>query len=279
MAKNYSLLLLSCTILVFNSCNGIQHQGPIAAQVGDAVLTEATLETWLTDELDPELAETERERFTENWVREELLYQEALARQLDQKAHLRQLLEEARRSLLVSDLLDGEFSGREIQISEDAILTYYRQHQDEFLLLQAQIHARHILLATLRDANAKLQELQRGASFEELARNHSLDQDTKFSGGDLGYFSAADDPALWESCRKLQRHSLSKPIRTEYGYHIIQVLDRQEAGNPRGLEQVKPQIIETLVHQEHQQRLEEFIARLKASKEWAIHNREPEELP
>ena len=278
MAKNYSMLLVLCTVAVLNSCDGTQHHGPIAAQVGDAVLTEAILETWLTDKLDPGLAEAERERITENWVREELLYQEALARQLDQKIHLQRLLEEAHRSLLVSDLLDTEFAGREIQVSEDAILNYYQQHKDEFLLLQAQVHARHILLATLRDANAKLQELQRGDSFEELARDHSREQDTKFSGGDLGYFSAADDPVLWESCLKLQLNSLSKPMRTEYGYHIIQVLDRLEAGNPKELDQVKPQIIETLVYQEHQQRLEELIARLKANTKWAIHNREPEEL-
>jgi peptidyl-prolyl cis-trans isomerase C len=279
MVKSHSTPLVLLAVVLLAACDSPQHHGSIVAQVGDAVLTVADLETRIAGELDGELDDGERQRIIENWVREELLYQEALARQLDQKAHLRRLLEEARRSLLVADLLNAEFEGREVPISEDSILHYYEQHKDEFLLLQPQVHARHILLATLRDANTKVQALQRGESFAALAQEHSRDQDTKFLGGDLGYFSAADDPILWESCRNLKLDSLSKPIRTEYGYHIIQILDRQETGTPRGLDQVKPQIVETLVYQEHQQRLEELIARLKANSEWAIHDQESEELP
>ena len=267
-------LLLLVTVLL-PACDRSQDQGLIVAQVGDAVLTIADLQA----QQPADLNSAERASIIENWVREELLYQEALDRELDQKPSIQELIEQTRRSLLVADLLNTEFDGREVQLPEASTQQYYDQHKDEFLLIQPQMRARHILVATLRDANAKLQDLKRGDSFEQLAREHSRDPDTRFSGGDLGYFSEDDDPILWESCQNLPLNSLSKPIRSEYGYHIIQVLERQEAGTPKELDQVRPQIVEGLVNQEYQQRLEDLIAHLKTTREWIVYDRELEESP
>lgn len=273
------VLLVLLAAILLAACDRHEDQGPIVARVGDAVLTAAELEARLPDDLDGDLAAAERAHTIETWVREELLYQEALARRLDQRAHLQQLLEQTRRGLLVADLLDTEFEGWEVKISESSIQQYYEQHRDEFLFFQPQVRARHILLRTLSDADARLRALQRGDSFGDQALQHSQDQDTRLSGGDLGYFSEEDDPLLWDLCQNLKLNSLSKPIRSESGYHIIQVLDRREAGTPKELDQARSQIVETLVRREHQQRLEDLITRLKAAREWAIHDRASEELP
>ena len=259
-------------LILLVACGAPPDQGTAVARVGDAVLTETELAAQLPADLEGKSGAAEKALFVENWIREELLYQEALDLELDQKAHLQHLLEQARRSLLVATLLDEAFDGQEAQISEAEIQEYYDQHQDEFLLLQPQVHARHILVATRRDANARLQALKRGEPFEKIAREYSLDPDTKFAGGDLGYFSEDDDPLLWETCQNLPLNRLSKPIRTEYGHHIIEVLDRQEAGTAPELEQVRSQIVETLVHQQYQQRLEKLIDRLKTSREWTVYD-------
>ena len=278
---NLAALLLTCTatlvrvvpLILLVACGDPPEERTAVAQVGDAVLTEEELAAQLPAEAEGELADAERAAFVGGWIREELLYQKAVELELDQKADIQHLVERARRSLRIAALLDEEFNGQEAQISADDVQAYCDQHQEEFLLTEPQVHARHILVATRRDANARLKALKRGEPFESVARAHSLDPDTNFNGGDLGYFSADDDPVLWEACRNLSPGRPSrKPIRTEYGHHIIEVLDRQEAGAAPELEQVRPQIEEALVRQQHQERLEELIDRLKATREWAVYD-------
>ncbi|MEE3259553.1 MAG: peptidylprolyl isomerase [Candidatus Latescibacterota bacterium] len=212
----------------------------------------------------------ERAQLIDDWVRQELLYQEALARQLDQQARLALLLEQTRRDLLVAALLDAEFASEELAFGEGDIHRYYDAHQDQFQRTQPEVKARHILLASHRDANARRQALQQGEDFAEVAREHSLDVDTRYRGGDLGYFSQADEPALWAASREMPLDNISKPIRTEYGYHLIQILERGEAGTIRNIDQVRTEIVEALVRERHKTRLDQLIAQLKDTADWAV---------
>jgi peptidyl-prolyl cis-trans isomerase C len=265
---------LWCCAGLLASCSAAQEQEQVVARVEEAVLTNSELENLLPAELGMDQGPAEKAQFVEQWVEEQLLYQEALDRKLDQNPRTQQLLEQAHRDLLVAALLNAEFEGQDTQVSEASIQQYYAENREQFRRTKPEIRALHILLATEADAAAKRQALRNGASFEELARLHSLDQETKVRGGDLGYFSADDNPALWEACRGLPFKTLSEPIQTQYGYHLIQVLDRQEAGTIKELDQVRPQIVDTLVRQDYKQRLAELISRLKSSRKWTIDNRQ-----
>ena len=204
-------------------------------------------------------------------MRQELLYQAALARGLHQQERLKTLLAQMRRDLLVAALLDAEFQDRELAFSEAAIRRYHDEHQADFRRPHPEIKARHILLTSEREANARRQTLlQRGESFAEVARKYSHDASTRNKGGELGYFSAAENPVLWAACQDLPLKRISDPIYTEYGYHLIQILERCEAGTVRDLTQVRSQIVEALVIEHHQSQLDQLVAKLKNSTDWAI---------
>jgi len=204
-------------------------------------------------------------------VRQELLYQEALARGLHLQARLKTLLEQMRRDLLVAALLDAEFQDRKLAFNDAAIRRYYDEHQADFQRLRPEIRARHILLTSQREANARRQTLlQRGESFAETARKYSHDDATRNKGGELGYFSAVENPVLWDACQDLPLKRISEPVQTEYGYHLIQILERGEIGTVRDLTQVRSQIVETLVREHHQSQLDQLVAKLKKSTDWAI---------
>ena len=204
-------------------------------------------------------------------MRQELLYQEALARGLHQQARLKTLLEQMRRDLLVAALLDAEFQDRELAFSEAAIRRYYDAHQADFQRLRPEIRARHILLTSQREANARRKTLlQRGESFAETARKYSHDDATRNQGGELGYFSEVENPVLWDACQDLPLKRISEPVQTEYGYHLIQILERCEIGTVRDLTQVRSQIVEALVREHHQSQLDRLVAKLKNSTDWAI---------
>ncbi len=258
-----------CYLLVLPlllACGTAGPEKDVVAQVGTRALSASELETIL-----PYGARAgERQRILENWIGRELLYQEALERKLHEDTRLREQLERTRRDLLVAALLDAEFGRAEVIVDENAILQYYQEHEDDFHREESEIHVRHILLASKREANARRAALQRGSDFAEVARESSEDVDTRDQGGDLGFFAQEGEPVLWQACEDLELNLVSRPIRTEYGYHLLEVLARFEAGTLRPLEQVRPQIVEAIVWQQHHQRMDQLVESLKKTKDWAI---------
>ena len=245
------------------------EEDPIVARVGGEVLTVEELQSQFPSGSGPLEAEA-RLRFVQSWVQQELLYQEALERRLDRNARVQEHIEQARRDLLVAALLDREFEDREVKITDEAVSSYYFGHQEDFKRAGEEIRAEHILLASRRDANALRQNLLQGDSFADAAREHSLDLRSAKAGGDLGFFSAAADPVLWEACQSLPAEKISTPVETERGYHIIRLLAREEAGTVRELESVRPQIVEALVLEDYRRRLEDLTLRLKGEKTWQV---------
>ena len=83
--------------------------------------------------------------------------------------------------------------------------------------------ASHILVSS-QDLARKIQtEIKKGARFEEMARKHSTCP-SKSSGGDLGWFGEGKMVKAFEdACRKLGVGTVSDPVRTQFGYHIIKV--------------------------------------------------------
>jgi parvulin-like peptidyl-prolyl isomerase len=94
---------------------------------------------------------------------------------------------------------------------------------------ERQIHARHILLDSEDAVAAARSDLAGGVSFEELARRVSKDESNKDKGGDLGWFGKGKMvPQFEEAAFAMQPGQTSEPIRTGFGWHIIQVLERDD---------------------------------------------------
>ena len=265
--------LVGIVFSMFTGCSESSEPVPLIARVGEITLSKAKLNDRMPAMGDAETRARRQEEFVENWVRQELLYQEALTLKLDENARIIDLVAQTRRDLLIASLLERKFGGHGIDLTEDDIKHYYNNHQEDFLRDAAEIKARHILLTSQRDANAHRQViLQHGGDFETMAQEHSLDHGTSQLGGDLGYFTQEQDPILWKACRQQGLNSLSKPQRTSYGYHLIQVLDRQDSGTVKKLEQVRELIVATIVRERQRSRVEELIDRLKTEHDWVVYS-------
>jgi len=100
-----------------------------------------------------------------------------------------------------------------------------------------QVHARHMLVNTLAEANALLAQLRAGADFATLAQQYSKDNITSAGGGDLGWFPRGGlfDAALEQAAFELQPGQVGKtPVQSDLGggqivYHIVQVIERDPA--------------------------------------------------
>ena len=160
------------------------------------------------------------------------------------------------------------------QISPSELLSYYNQHKSEFQQ-QEEIKASHILIKTeagpdgkvsaAADAAARkkaediLKKLRAGANFEELAKKESDDKASAINGGSLGFFQRGSMvPEFEKAAFSLNKGQISDLVKTQYGYHIIRVDDKHQAGMP-SIEQVKEKI-EPFLKQQKAQREAEGLA-------------------
>ena len=105
--------------------------------------------------------------------------------------------------------------------------------------LQLQVHARHILIADssskgLKKAKKISQQLQTGADFATLAKINSADTGSAVNGGDLGWATPSTYvPAFAAVVKKSPIKSISQPVKSKFGWHIIQVLERKQIDSSR----------------------------------------------
>ncbi len=108
------------------------------------------------------------------------------------------------------------------------------------------VRARHILVATEKEAQDIEAKLQKGEKFEDLAKQYSLDG-SKDYGGDLGYFTAPEMvKAFSDAAFALKVGEISQPVKTDFGWHIIRMDDRK-MGASQPYDQVKRAIRNVLV--------------------------------
>ncbi len=127
-----------------------------------------------------------------------------------------------------------------------------------------QTHARHILLrpnalATEEEVRAQLQALkvriESGDDFGELAQAHSEDKASAINGGDLGWASpGVMVPQFEEVMAKTPINAISEPFQTQFGWHILQVLERRSYDNTEEFKRnnARRQLIERKIAEEHE---------------------------
>lgn len=114
---------------------------------------------------------------------------------------------------------------------------------------QTEIHARHILVATEAEAQAVLKRIKAGEDFAKVAKDVS--KDAAEDGGDLGWFTKDRMvPEFADAAFKLNVGQVSDPVKTQFGWHIIQVEGKRQTTFPP-FNQVKGQV-ETFVIQKAQ---------------------------
>src|SRR5258708_33274776 len=99
---------------------------------------------------------------------------------------------------------------------------------------EEEVHARHIVVATEDEAKAIIADLKKGTACDKLAKEKSTDKASGAEGGDLGWFKKSDMVKEFaDAAFDLKKGDLTEtPVKTQFGYHAIQVEDRRKAPPP-----------------------------------------------
>jgi peptidyl-prolyl cis-trans isomerase D len=156
-------------------------------------------------------------------------------------------------------LLDLAKLRAQTHVSEDALRGYYNDHIAEYKV-EDSVHAEHILFKTVGKTDAEIAEIRKkaedvlkqakhGANFEDLAKKYSEDDATKLKGGDLGWIVEGQTVKEFQDAAfHLPKGSISDLVKTQYGFHIIKVLDRQTA-HTKAFEEVRDSILPVVLDQ------------------------------
>jgi foldase protein PrsA len=117
----------------------------------------------------------------------------------------------------------------QVHVSETDIKAFFAKNH-AMLDKKAQVRARHILLADLKTANEVEAKLKAGGKFDDLAKQYSTDPSNKDKGGELGWFGEGQmDPHFQAAAFSAAVGSITAPVKSPFGYHIINVEEKKPA--------------------------------------------------
>ncbi|MDQ1693339.1 MAG: peptidyl-prolyl cis-trans isomerase [Acidobacteriaceae bacterium] len=161
------------------------------------------------------------------------------------------------------------------QINDQQAQQYYQQHLKDYAVPD-QVKVRHILISLPRNADPKadaaakakaedvLKQLRAGGDFAALAKKYSEDPGSKEQGGELGMLQhGVTVPEFDKAAFSLSPGKLSEPVKTQFGYHIIQTEEKQTA-HTKPFGEVKAAIIANMVRDRQAQAAQTFAENLAA---------------
>lgn len=183
-------------------------------------------------------------------VNQELLYLDAMEKGLEKEENFKIELEKVKKNILKQYAINKLLS--DIIATEEEIVEFYNEHKEYFKTPET-VRASHILVSEEKKAKEISDEIKNGLSFEEAASRYSTCP-SKQNGGDLGEFTKGKMvPEFEETAFSIEEGIVSEPVKTQFGYHLIKVSYKKEAGI-RALSEVREQINQQILGLKQQER-------------------------
>jgi len=172
-------------------------------------------------------------------------------------------------------LLDNNQLRSSIQVSDDQLKQLYQANIQDYQVTN-RVHVQHILFMTVNKPDAEVEEtrkkaedvlkqVKKGGKFDELAKKYSEDPGTREKGGDLGWIIEGQTvPEFQKVAFALPVGQVSDLVKTQYGFHIIKVLEKETA-HTKPFEEVKQTLRPTLLNNEAEKQASDIASKLSAA--------------
>src|SRR4051794_13440222 len=171
--------------------------------------------------------------------------QKKLDAQLKAQGYTTESLRADIRAQLLSEKIYNTVT-KDAKVTDSAISKYYTQNKSQYSQAESR-DVRHILVKTKAQANDIYDQLKAGANFAALAKKYSTDPGSKDNGGKLTIIRGQTVAPFDTTAFLLSTNQISRPIKTEYGYHVIQPISDVKPPKVTPLKDAKPAIQATLL--------------------------------
>jgi foldase protein PrsA len=146
----------------------------------------------------------------------------------------------------------------DVKIDDAAIATYYNSHKDQYGQPESR-DVRHILVKTKAQADKIYAQLKAGGDFAALAKKNSIDPGSKSQGGKLTISKGQTVAPFDQTAFLLEKNQISRPVKTQYGYHIIQPISDVKAAKTTPLKDVKEAIRQQLLQERKNDAMQKWL--------------------
>jgi peptidyl-prolyl cis-trans isomerase C len=254
----------SAALLTLGACNRpAADAGPVAATVNGTPISQRTVDMIVkqsaggADHSSPEV----RKGIIEQIALQIAVADEAVKKGLDKQPETQDRLEAVRRQVLANAYVEDFL--KKNPVSEDALKAEYERIKAS--VAGSEYKARHILVQSEAEAKAIIAQLNKDpASFAKVATARSKDPGSAPNGGELGWFDPRRMvPEFSAALEKLEKGKITQaPVRTQFGYHVIQLEDTRPIASP-SFEEVKPQLEKQMQQQAMMKQLDALKAGAK----------------
>lgn len=151
---------------------------------------------------------------------------------------------------------------KDVQVTDADLQQHYAENKDQYSVAESR-SVRHILVKTKAEADKLHAQLESGADFAALAKQSSLDPGSKEQGGKLTVSRGQTVAPFDKAAFSLKTNQLSAPVKTEFGYHLIQPLAAVKAGSVTPFAKVKAQIRTQLVEERKNKAVSDWAAEIE----------------
>ena len=169
---------------------------------------------------------------------------------------------------LVSEAIYKKVTG-DIKVTDKDVAAYYNSHPKIYQQPESR-DVRHILVPTKKQADQLYARLKAGADFAKLAKKYSKDPGSAVQGGKLTIVKGQTEGPFDQTAFLLKKGQLARPVKTQYGYHIIQALSEIRPPKTTPLSQVKESIRQQLLRERQNAAMAKWVKDTKKAYEKKI---------
>jgi parvulin-like peptidyl-prolyl isomerase len=170
---------------------------------------------------------------------------------------------------LISEAIYKKVTG-DVKVTDKDVAAYYKSHPKTYQQPESR-DVRHILVPTKKQADKLYDQLKAGADFAKLAKKFSKDPGSAVQGGKLTIVKGQTEGPFDQTAFLLKKGQLARPVKTQYGYHIIQALSEVRPPKVTPLSQVKESIRQTLLRERQNAAMAKWVKDTKKDFEKKIH--------
>jgi hypothetical protein len=260
-------------VLIASSCErrelGSKNEpSMVLARVNEHALTEREFRSYLPEDYRDVLTTDELREYLDRWVITQLLYDEGVRSGLGRSADIDARLQQYRKDLVADQLVQRVIQDRAV-VTDEEVRAFYVAHSSEY---STEYRVSHILVSTLEEALKVKAEIGE-RSFAYLARKYSIDKHSG-AGGDLGYLSKGNMiPEFDDIVFGMQLGEVSDVIESEFGYHIIMIVDIRQANEGLEFDDVKDEISNMLLLEKREAVYDSLVTALRRRADIEVNER------